>query len=60
MRLTFWAIRTLPQTLQSGIWKEQIIYQDTLGMTPVVAEGQEVVVSESGNSKANVYLSQYI
>jgi hypothetical protein len=32
---------------------------DTLGLTPVGAEGQEVVVFESGK-KANVYLSQYI
>jgi catechol-2,3-dioxygenase len=33
-------------------------YQETLGLTPVGAEGQEVVVFKSGNSKVNVYLSQ--
>ena len=33
-------------------------YLETLGLTPVGAEGQEVVVFKSGNSKVNVYLSQ--
>ena len=33
-------------------------YQETLGLTPVGAEGQEVVVFKSGISKVNVYLSQ--
>ena len=33
-------------------------YQETLGLTPVGAEVQEVVVFKSGNSKVNVYLSQ--
>jgi catechol-2,3-dioxygenase len=33
-------------------------YQETLGLTPVGAEGQEVVVFKSRNSKVNVYLSQ--
>ena len=32
-------------------------YQETLGLTPVGAEGKEAV-SLSGNSKVNVYLSQ--
>jgi catechol-2,3-dioxygenase len=33
-------------------------YQETLGLTPVGAEGKEAVVFKSGNSKVNVYLSQ--
>ena len=35
-------------------------YQDTLGLTPVGVEGQEVVVSKNGNLKVNFYLSQYM
>jgi catechol 2,3-dioxygenase-like lactoylglutathione lyase family enzyme len=34
-------------------------YQDTLGMTQVGVEGQEVIVFKSGNSIINVYKSQY-
>jgi catechol 2,3-dioxygenase-like lactoylglutathione lyase family enzyme len=34
-------------------------YEDTLGLTPVGAEDQEVVVFKSGNSTVYVYQSQY-
>jgi catechol 2,3-dioxygenase-like lactoylglutathione lyase family enzyme len=34
-------------------------YEDTLGLTPVGAEGQEVIVFKSGNSTVYVYQSQY-
>lgn len=34
-------------------------YKDTVGLTPVAAEGDEVVVFKSGTSKLNVYRSQY-
>lgn len=34
-------------------------YEDTLGLTPVGAEGQELIVFKSGNSTINVYQSQY-
>jgi catechol 2,3-dioxygenase-like lactoylglutathione lyase family enzyme len=34
-------------------------YQDTLGLKPVGSEGDEVLIFQSGNSKINVYRSQY-
>jgi catechol 2,3-dioxygenase-like lactoylglutathione lyase family enzyme len=34
-------------------------YQDTLGLTPVSAEGEEVITYRSGSSAINVYRSQY-
>jgi catechol 2,3-dioxygenase-like lactoylglutathione lyase family enzyme len=34
-------------------------YQDTLGLTPVDAKGQEVIVFRSGDTRLNVYRSQY-
>jgi catechol 2,3-dioxygenase-like lactoylglutathione lyase family enzyme len=34
-------------------------YEDTLGLTPVGAEDQEVIVFKSGNSTVYVYKSQY-
>jgi catechol 2,3-dioxygenase-like lactoylglutathione lyase family enzyme len=34
-------------------------YEGTLGLKPVDAEGQEVIVFKSGNSKIFVYRSQY-
>jgi catechol 2,3-dioxygenase-like lactoylglutathione lyase family enzyme len=34
-------------------------YEDTLGLTPVGAEDQEVIVFNSGNSTVYVYQSQY-
>src|ERR687895_45906 len=34
-------------------------YEDILGLTPVGAEGQELIVFRSGNSTINVYQSQY-
>jgi catechol 2,3-dioxygenase-like lactoylglutathione lyase family enzyme len=34
-------------------------YEDILGLTPVGAEGQELIVFRSGNSTINVYRSQY-
>ena len=34
-------------------------YEDTLGLTPVGAEDQEVVVFKSGNSTVYVYKSEY-
>jgi catechol 2,3-dioxygenase-like lactoylglutathione lyase family enzyme len=34
-------------------------YEATLGLTPVGAQGEEVIVFKSGNSKINVYRSQY-
>jgi catechol 2,3-dioxygenase-like lactoylglutathione lyase family enzyme len=34
-------------------------YQDTLGLTQVAAESQEVIVLKSGNSTVNIYRSQY-
>jgi catechol 2,3-dioxygenase-like lactoylglutathione lyase family enzyme len=34
-------------------------YEGMLGLTQVGAEGQEVVVFKSGNSRINVYRSQY-
>jgi catechol 2,3-dioxygenase-like lactoylglutathione lyase family enzyme len=34
-------------------------YEETLGLTQIGAEGQEVIVFQSGNSKIYVYKSQY-
>ena len=34
-------------------------YEGTLGLTPVGAEGEEVIVFRSGNSTINVYRSDY-
>jgi catechol 2,3-dioxygenase-like lactoylglutathione lyase family enzyme len=34
-------------------------YEDTLGLTPVGTEDQEVIVFKSGNSTVYVYQSQY-
>ena len=34
-------------------------YEDTLGLTPVGSEDQEVIIFKSGNSTINVYQSQY-
>jgi catechol 2,3-dioxygenase-like lactoylglutathione lyase family enzyme len=34
-------------------------YEDTLGLTQVGAEGQELIVFRSGNTTINVYRSQY-
>jgi catechol 2,3-dioxygenase-like lactoylglutathione lyase family enzyme len=34
-------------------------YEDTLGLTQVGTEGQELIVFRSGNSTINVYQSQY-
>ncbi len=34
-------------------------YEDILGLTPVGAEGQELIVFRSGNSTINIYRSQY-
>lgn len=34
-------------------------YEDTLGLTPIKTEGEEVIVFMSGNSLLNVYRSQY-
>ena len=34
-------------------------YTDTLGLTPVDSEGQELIVFKSGKSTINVYRSQY-
>ena len=34
-------------------------YQDTLGLTPVDAQGEEVIVFRSGDTLVNVYRSQY-
>src|SRR5687768_741447 len=34
-------------------------YENTLGLTQVGAEGQEVIVFRSGNSTINVYRSKY-
>ena len=34
-------------------------YKDTVGLTPVAAEGDEVVVFKSGSSKINVYRSKF-
>jgi len=34
-------------------------YEDTLGLTEVDAEGEEVIVFKSGNTTINVYRSQY-
>ena len=34
-------------------------YRDTLGLAQVGAEGDEVIVLESGNTTINVYRSQY-
>jgi catechol 2,3-dioxygenase-like lactoylglutathione lyase family enzyme len=34
-------------------------YEDTLGLTQIGAEGEELIVFRSGNSTINVYQSQY-
>jgi catechol 2,3-dioxygenase-like lactoylglutathione lyase family enzyme len=34
-------------------------YEGTLGLTPVDAEGDELIVYKSGNSRLNVYRSKY-
>jgi catechol 2,3-dioxygenase-like lactoylglutathione lyase family enzyme len=39
--------------------KAKKFYEDTLGLTQVGSEGQEVIVFKSGNSTIYVYQSQY-
>ena len=39
--------------------KAKAFYEGTLGLTPVGAEGHEVIVFKSGSSTLNVYRSQY-
>ncbi|MFZ0695782.1 MAG: VOC family protein [Nitrososphaeraceae archaeon] len=39
--------------------KAKKFYEDTLGLTQVGAEGEEVIIFKSGNSIVNVYQSQY-
>ena len=39
--------------------KAKNFYEEILGLTQIGAEGQEVIVYESGNSTINVYQSQY-
>jgi catechol 2,3-dioxygenase-like lactoylglutathione lyase family enzyme len=39
--------------------KAKKFYEEILGLTQIGAEGQEVIVYESGNSTINVYQSQY-
>jgi catechol 2,3-dioxygenase-like lactoylglutathione lyase family enzyme len=34
-------------------------YEDTLGLAPIDAEGEDVIVFKSGRSTLNVYRSQY-
>ncbi|MFY9566827.1 MAG: VOC family protein [Nitrososphaeraceae archaeon] len=34
-------------------------YEDTLGLTHIGSEGQEVIIFKSGNTLINVYQSQY-
>jgi catechol 2,3-dioxygenase-like lactoylglutathione lyase family enzyme len=34
-------------------------YEDTLGLTQIGSEGQEVIIFKSGNTLINVYQSQY-
>ena len=34
-------------------------YEDTLGLTQIGSEGQEVIIFKSGNTSINVYQSQY-
>jgi catechol 2,3-dioxygenase-like lactoylglutathione lyase family enzyme len=37
----------------------QKFYEGALGLKPIDAEGEEVVVYQSGNSRLNVYRSKY-
>lgn len=37
----------------------QKFYEGKLGLTPIDAEGEEVVVYESGSSRLNVYRSKF-
>jgi catechol 2,3-dioxygenase-like lactoylglutathione lyase family enzyme len=39
--------------------KAKKFYANTLGLTPVDTEGEELIVFTSGRSKINVYRSQY-
>ena len=39
--------------------KAKKFYEDTLGLTQVGAEGEEVIIFKSGNSIVNVYQSQF-
>ena len=39
--------------------KAKKFYEEILGLTQIGAEGQEVIVYESGNSTINVYQSHY-
>ncbi|MEX2123208.1 MAG: VOC family protein [Woeseia sp.] len=34
-------------------------YEDTLGLTPIGAEGEELIVYKTGDTMINVYRSQY-
>lgn len=34
-------------------------YQETLGLTPIQAQGEELIVFKSGSTALNVYRSQY-
>jgi catechol 2,3-dioxygenase-like lactoylglutathione lyase family enzyme len=39
--------------------KAREFYEGTLGLKPVATQGEELIVFQSGNSKLNVYRSQY-
>ena len=48
-----------PTIAVKNLEKAKKFYEDTLGLTQVCAEGEEVIIFKSGNSIVNVYQSQY-
>ena len=51
MRLATIAVKNLE--------KAKKFYEDTLGLTQIGTEGEEVIIFKSGDSIVNVYQSQY-
>jgi catechol 2,3-dioxygenase-like lactoylglutathione lyase family enzyme len=49
----------IPTIAVKDLARARKFYQDTLGLTPVGGESDEVVVFKSGDSIINVYRSQY-
>jgi catechol 2,3-dioxygenase-like lactoylglutathione lyase family enzyme len=49
----------IPTIAVKDLGRARKFYQDTLGLTPVGGENEEVAVFKSGDSIINVYRSQY-
>ena len=49
----------IPTVAVKNLQAAKQFYEGTLGLKPIDAEGDEVVVYESGDSRLNVYRSQF-